>query len=130
MTMLRLTTQKIANGVTPFARKAVAGSSIARNFASVPEWATIDPDALGTTADVYSVKNCVDGVWTDDTKSKIVIPHPLDRDMHPLFTVPDTQPDELGPFLESLRKCPKTGMHNPLKNPEPYVQYGEISRKV
>jgi 1-pyrroline-5-carboxylate dehydrogenase len=37
---------------------------------------------------------------------------------------------ELQPFVESLRGVPKSGVHNPLKNVERYVQFGEISRKV
>lgn len=130
MTMLRLTSKKIATGVSPFARSSKIPLASSRGFASVPEWATYDPEALGTTADTYAVKNCVGGVWSADTKSSIVIPHPMDRDAHPIFTVPDTQEDELGPFFESLRKCPKTGLHNPLKNPERYVEYGEIARKA
>ena len=56
--------------------------------------------------------------------------HPLDRDAHPIFTIPDTQENEIQPFIDSLRKVPKSGLHNPLKNPERYVKYGEISRKV
>lgn len=128
MTVLRLASKKIAAGLAPLTRNKT--SSISRGFASVPEWATYDPEQLGATADIYDVKNCVNGVWTKDTKSNIVIPHPMDRDAHPIFTVPDTQEDELGPFIESLRQCPKTGLHNPLKNPERYVQYGEITRRV
>jgi len=37
---------------------------------------------------------------------------------------------ELGPFVESLRGVPKSGVHNPIKNVERYRQFGEISRKV
>ena len=131
--MLRLMSKKIATGLAPVARRTPTSncsSIFSRGFASIPEWATYDPEQLGATADIYEVKNCVNGVWTKDTKSNLVIPHPMDRDAHPIFTVPDTQAEELGPFIESLRKCPKTGLHNPLKNPERYVQYGEISRRV
>lgn len=44
--------------------------------------------------------------------------------------MPDTREDELGPFVESLRSVPKSGVHNPLKNVERYLQFGEISRKA
>jgi 1-pyrroline-5-carboxylate dehydrogenase len=71
----------------------------------------------------------VGGKFTS-AKSTMDIIHPMDRDAHPIFTIPDTQKDEIGPYIESLRKCPKSGMHNPLKNPERYVKYGEISRKA
>lgn len=32
--------------------------------------------------------------------------------------IPDTKPEEAQPFIDSLRAIPKSGMHNPLKNPE------------
>ena len=40
--------------------------------------------------------------------------------------MPNTKIDELDPFLANARSCPKTGLHNPLKNPERYVMWGEI----
>lgn len=100
-----------------------------RTLASLPEWATIDPKRLGSTAEPYAVQNLVDGQWKSSKQTMKII-HPLDKDAHPIFTIPDTQSDEIEPFIESLRKVPKTGVHNPLKNPERYLQFGEISRKV
>jgi 1-pyrroline-5-carboxylate dehydrogenase len=94
-----------------------------------PSWATADPATMGVSTDIHSVANLVGGKWTD-AKSRMTIPDPLDRDAQPIFTIPDTQVDELGPFFESLRKVSKSGVHNPLKNPDRYVKYGEISRKV
>lgn len=92
-------------------------------------WATIDPKALGTNPEPYAVSNLCDGQWTK-AKSTMEIIHPLDKDAYPIFTIPDTQADEIQPFIDSLRKVPKSGVHNPLKNPHRYVEYGEISRKV
>lgn len=34
---------------------------------------------------------------------------------------PDTQPDELEPFVKAMRAVPKSGLHNPLKNPDKYA---------
>jgi 1-pyrroline-5-carboxylate dehydrogenase len=96
---------------------------------SKPTWATVDPASMGTNPEPYAVSNLVGGKWVH-ADATMTIPHPLDKTAHPIFTVPDTQVDELGPFFESLRKVTKSGVHNPLKNPERYVQYGEISRKV
>ena len=59
-----------------------------------------------------------------------MIPNPLDRDAPAVCTVPDTSVEELGPFVQSLRGVPKSGVHNPLKNVERYLMFGEISRKV
>eukprot|EP00980_Cylindrotheca_fusiformis_P023867 scaffold11076_cov122-Cylindrotheca_fusiformis.AAC.11 len=98
-----------------------------RTLSSKPSWATADPEIMGTTSDPYAVSNLVGGTWTK-ADSEMLIPHPLDKSKHPIFSVPDTKVSELGPFFESMRKVPKSGVHNPLKNPERYVQYGEISR--
>ncbi|XP_062170069.1 probable aldehyde dehydrogenase isoform X2 [Alnus glutinosa] len=40
--------------------------------------------------------------------------------------------DEIGirPFIESLSKCPKHGLHNPFKEPERYLLFGDISAKA
>ena len=98
-------------------------------MSTIPSWATYDPKVAGTTKEVHAVQNLVDGKWTK-AKATMEIIHPLDRDAHPIFSIPDTQADEIQPFIDSLRKVPKSGVHNPLKNPHRYVEYGEISRKV
>jgi 1-pyrroline-5-carboxylate dehydrogenase len=54
----------------------------------------------------------------------------MDKDAPAVCTVPDTQPNELAPFIESMKNVPKSGVHNPLKNVERYLQFGEISRKA
>lgn len=38
------------------------------------------------------------------------------------FQMPKTSVAELAPFVESLAAVPKSGVHNPYKNPERYVQ--------
>jgi 1-pyrroline-5-carboxylate dehydrogenase len=101
----------------------------------LPSWATMDPRALGSTPEPYAVQNLCQGQWwcndDDNNIDKIVIPHPLDRDAHPIFTTPHTHTeDQIQSYVASLRQCPKTGLHNPFKHPERYVQYGEISRQV
>jgi hypothetical protein len=100
-----------------------------RSMSSRPSWASMDPNELGSTATPYAVSNLCDGKWTK-AKTSMVIPHPTDRDAHPIFTVPDTQADEIQPFIDSLRKVSKSGKHNPFKNNDRYVKYGEISRLV
>jgi 1-pyrroline-5-carboxylate dehydrogenase len=48
----------------------------------------------------------------------------------PFVQLPDTQEGELDHFVQSLQACPKSGLHNPFKNPERYVMYGAVSAKV
>lgn len=115
-------------------RHTMASKAFTRNvkhFSSIPTWASFDPLAVGTTSSshVHAVTNIVDGKQTT-TRSIMEIVNPMNKDVSPIFTIPDTQLDEIEPFIKSLRKCPKSGMHNPLKNPERYLEFGEISRKV
>ncbi len=44
--------------------------------------------------------------------------------------MPDTQENELKPFLEELAECPKYGLHNPYYNPERYRTYGDMCRNA
>ena len=97
---------------------------------AVSAWATIDPARLGETEQPYAVSNLVHGQWTVVSANRMSIPNPMDKNKPDLFTIPDTQVNELEPFYQSLRAVPKTGLHNPLKNVHRYVEYGEISRKV
>lgn len=100
-----------------------------RTFSTLPQWATLDPSSLGTSSTPHTVSNLVSGQWTT-SKNTLTIPNPMDRDAPAVCLVPDTQVEELKPFIESLRGVPKSGVHNPLKNVERYLMFGEISRKV
>lgn len=109
---------------------ATAASRLCRrSLSGLPPWATLDPAALGADRAPYAVSNIVAGEWGGSSMT-LTIPNPLDRDAPAVCTVPDTQEGELAPFVDSLRSVPKSGLHNPLKNNERYLQYGEISRKV
>lgn len=96
---------------------------------AVSAWATVNPDQLGEQGP-YAVSNIVNGQWCANTASRMSIPNPMDKDKPDIFTIPDTQTNELEPFIQSLRAVPKSGVHNPLKNNDRYVKFGDISRKV
>ncbi|KAL3769542.1 hypothetical protein ACHAWO_011055 [Cyclotella atomus] len=100
-----------------------------RTISTIPSWATLDPLSLGTSTTPHAVSNLVSGNWTP-SKQTLTIPNPMDRDAPAVCTVPDTTVEELTPFVESLRGVPKSGVHNPLKNVERYLMFGEISRKA
>lgn len=57
----------------------------------------------------------VGGRWTSAAKTK-TIPDPLNGE--PFVELPDTQPNEIQPFVDSLKAIPKSGQHNPVKHPE------------
>ena len=103
-----------------------------RAMSSVPVWANVDPDAMGKDGEPHVVHNLVNGKW-QHTKSgqNIFVPDPMDAsNSNPIFLVADTKADELGPFIESMKRVSKSGVHNPLKNVSRYLMYGEISRLV
>jgi 1-pyrroline-5-carboxylate dehydrogenase len=66
----------------------------------------------------------VNGKWIKASKY-LTLPDPIDGKT--LLHVSDTSIEETIPFIKSLNSCPKSGLHNPFKSPERYVQYGNIS---
>lgn len=64
-----------------------------------------------------TASSAVNGQWTLPKSSK-TIPCPMSGE--DFIRVPDTQPDEAQPFIDSLKSVPKSGLHNPYKNPERY----------
>lgn len=71
--------------------------------------------------------NFVDGKWIAPKKYKKV-PDPISGE--PFIHMPDTSEEELGPFIQSLAKCPRYGLHNPIMNVQRYIMYGQISEKL
>uniref|UniRef100_A0A6B2L1I1 Aldehyde dehydrogenase domain-containing protein n=1 Tax=Arcella intermedia TaxID=1963864 RepID=A0A6B2L1I1_9EUKA len=71
--------------------------------------------------------NLVDGRWEGTAQYREVV-DPLNGEV--FIRAPETSLEELDPFVKSLEKVPRSGLHNPFKNPERYVQYGEITRKA
>ena len=67
------------------------------------------------------------GHWKG-SKETIKIPDPLSGD--PFILVPATSDRESIEFIESLNTCGKSGLHNPLKNVDRYLLYGNICAKA
>ncbi len=109
-----------------------SSSFLLKRFQStlLPTWATLDPDALGVDEKPHHVCNIVGGEWNGVTKNIMEIPNPMDRNSPFICTIPDTSSDELYPFIESMKTVSKSGVHNPLKNIQRYLMYGEISRRA
>lgn len=73
------------------------------------------------------VLNLVQGEWKGASRWTDIV-DPLNGQK--FIAVPDLSANEIKPFVESLHSCPKSGLHNPLKNPERYVMYGDISARA
>lgn len=99
---------------------------------SVPSWANVDVFTMGKHTEPHNVCNLVNGRWEAEALSgmRLSIPDPMNKNNSPIFSIPDTQITDLDPFVESMKACPKSGLHNPLKKNERYLMYGEISRRV
>lgn len=111
------------------AARTAFGAGRWRALVAVPEWATVDPEAptLSSTSEPYLIKNRVRGAWTATRSSEDII-DPMTGAV--MLRVAATAPDEIAPFVASLRECPKSGLHNVFKSPERYLTYGLVSAKA
>ncbi|KAM3374690.1 putative aldehyde dehydrogenase [Capsicum galapagoense] len=73
------------------------------------------------------VHNLVQGKWTKSSNWNTIL-DPLNG--QPFIKVAEVNESELKPFVESLSKCPKHGLHNPFKSPERYLMLGDVSTKA
>lgn len=97
-----------------------------RRINSPLAFATIDPQTL-SGSQPGRISNLVHGNWTSTSEWTDIV-DPLNGDC--FLKVPNASRAELSPFIESSRSCPKSGLHNPLKNPERYLLYGDVSAKA
>jgi len=92
---------------------------------NVASFATVDPFD-GMTADAPAqLQNLVGGEWVSDSKTMSIV-DPLNGAR--FVEMPDTQ--DVTPFVVGLKSCPKTGLHNPLKSVERYVELGRVCAKA
>mmetsp|Transcript_85435 Transcript_85435/g.160903 ORF Transcript_85435/g.160903 Transcript_85435/m.160903 type:complete len:556 (+) Transcript_85435:34-1701(+) len=97
-------------------------TSKARAASSVPEWATIDPDAMSGANPAVGMNLC-NGEWTSAAKMK-AIPDPMNGEA--FIKVPDVSLTEIGPYVERMLSVPRSGLHNPIKSPERYNMLGDV----
>ena len=69
------------------------------------------------------LKNMVNGKWVD-SKKMMNIKNVLNGEIN--HKVPVTSVNELKPFIESINAVPKSGLHNPFKQPERYQLLGDV----
>ena len=72
------------------------------------------------------VKNLLNGNWIESTKFRQDIPDPLTGEF--FLEIPDEE--DFSSFVNNLDTCPKSGMHNPIKNVERYLMLGEVCAKA
>jgi len=105
--------------------RRVASSLLFRNFA-VPSFASVDPVTMSASTP-HTVFNLVDGKWSRTEKYTEIV-DPLNGEK--FLNVPDTKEKELELFVRSAKLCPKSGLHNPFKNVQRYLLYGDVSARA
>ena len=96
---------------------------MSRNLLS---FATGDPNTMSAEKPA-TLFHLVGGQWRS-SPATMDVHDPLNGEV--FVHAPDPTVDELQPFVDSLKACPKHGMHNPLKNVERYRMYGDVTAKV
>ncbi|KAH1114742.1 hypothetical protein J1N35_008120 [Gossypium stocksii] len=96
-----------------------------RSVHSLP-FATVEAEGISGSQPA-EVQNLVQGKWTGSAAWNTLV-DPLNGE--PFIKVAEVDGNGIQPFVESLSKCPKHGLHNPFKSPERYLLYGDISAKA
>ncbi|KAA3456959.1 delta-1-pyrroline-5-carboxylate dehydrogenase 12A1, mitochondrial-like [Gossypium australe] len=96
-----------------------------RVCSSLP-FATVEAEGISGSQPA-EVQNLVQGKWTRSAAWNTLV-DPLNGE--PFIKVAEVDGNGIQPFVESLSKCPKHGLHNPFKSPERYLLYGDISAKA
>ncbi|XP_057516730.1 probable aldehyde dehydrogenase [Amaranthus tricolor] len=90
------------------------------------QFATIEAEKI-CGSQPAEVHNLVQGKWVQSSSWNIIL-DPLNGE--PFIKVAEVDKSEIKPFVDSLSRCPKHGLHNPFKSPERYLLYGDISTKA
>jgi len=93
---------------------------------NVAAFATVDPFDGMSADNPGRAQNLVGGKWVSVESVRDDIVDPMNGAR--FLQVPDTQ--DFGPFIDGLRSCPKTGLHNPMKNTERYVMLGGVCARA
>ncbi len=109
-------------------RVAKTGVRLTRSMSSlVDKFATVDPRTMSGDKP-GRLWNLVGGEWRSTVKEEW-LKDPMNGEA--FCSLPSTgEAGELEPFVKSMGECPKSGLHNPLKNPQRYLLYGEVMRKT
>jgi 1-pyrroline-5-carboxylate dehydrogenase len=93
---------------------------------ALPEFATVDPFTGMTGKAPGKVQNLLAGRWQDAKAVRDDIPDPMTGEA--FLQVPDTE--DYSGFIDGLRSCPKTGLHNPFSRPDRYVMLGRVCARA
>ena len=106
--------------------------ALARSLSSaIPAWATCDPHKQ----ELGKVLNVVEGEWVEidgpdraTGGGNVTVVDPMNGKA--MAEVNEVSIESLHRYVACLDTCPKSGLHNPLKNPERYLMYGNVCSRV
>ena len=87
---------------------------------------TFDPFEKKEEKQIHQVQNLIKGEWTKELKENEEILDPISGEV--FLRVPNTT--DFSEYIKNLDRCPKSGLHNPIKNPDRYLMLGEVSRNA
>lgn len=100
-----------------------------RSMSSVPEWATVDPETMSGSNPAIGQNLCAGEWWSSSSTAETeTIVDPLNGE--PFMVVPNTSWEEAQPFVERMASVPRSGLHNPMKNPERYNMLGDVCARA
>jgi 1-pyrroline-5-carboxylate dehydrogenase len=73
------------------------------------------------------LSNYINGEWKSTAKYE-EYPDALNGNKY--LQTPLTEKQEMDDIINSMKNCPRSGLHNPFKNIDRYLKYGQICRKV
>jgi 1-pyrroline-5-carboxylate dehydrogenase len=97
-----------------------------KRMSRVPEFATVDPFDGMTAADPGILQNLVGGKWVNGDGSYDDLIDPMSGEIF----VREPHTSDFSPYVDGLKSCPKSGLHNPLKNPQRYVHLGQVCARA
>ncbi|WCJ37519.1 aldehyde dehydrogenase 12A1 [Euphorbia peplus] len=107
-------------------RAAYRLTSFNHSSRSIHSFATVEVEEISGSQPA-KVNNLVQGKWIGSSSWTTIL-DPLSGE--PFIKVAEVDETGIQPFVESLSKCPKHGLHNPFKSPERYLLCGDISVKA
>jgi len=90
------------------------------------KFATVDPFNGMNEENPGKCQNLVSGQWRDAANYFDNVPDPINGES--FIQIPNTQ--NVDDFIQNLASCPKSGLHNPLKNVERYVMLGNVCARA
>lgn len=92
----------------------------------VPEFATVDPFDGMTPANPGMLQNLVAGQWVDGDGGYDDLIDPMNGEAF----IKEPHTSDFSPYVDGLKSCPKSGLHNPLKKPGRYMYLGQVCARA